>query len=350
VPDGPLMISADSHVIEDPHLWETRLPAKLREAAPVFPERGVGGQFQAHQGGWDPLARVEEMAVDGVSQEVLYPSLAMNLFGLTDPALQEACFSVYNDWLLEYCSAAPDRLFGIGALCTFDVTQAVRELRRCKAAGFVGAMVWEVPPPELSFATDHYEELWAVAEELRMPISLHILTGASYGWPKPRAARRVLQATARHANDLVYEASNAISDLITTGVLERFPALKFVLVESEASWIPFILSSWDKYASRPNSDSPLTMAPSDYFRRNVHATFFNDPTLASVLERWGSANCMWSNDYPHPNSTWPESRKIIERDLGHLPDEVRREVLSGNVARLYDLPAASGRQGASPAS
>ena len=105
-----LLISADSHVIEDSHFWKNRLPAAFKDQAPVFPDREVGGSFQAHPGGWDPNERVKEMAVDGVSGEVLYPSFAMNLFGLQDAALQEACFRVYNDWLLEYCSVAPDRL------------------------------------------------------------------------------------------------------------------------------------------------------------------------------------------------------------------------------------------------
>lgn len=92
-----LLISADSHVIEDPHFWEQRLPASFKAQAPVFPEREVGGLFQAHPGGWDPHERVKEMAVDGVSGEVLYPSFALDLFGLQDAALQEACFRVYND-------------------------------------------------------------------------------------------------------------------------------------------------------------------------------------------------------------------------------------------------------------
>ncbi len=91
------LISADSHIVEDPHLWENRLPVAFKDQAPVFPEREVGGLFQAHAGGWDPHERVKEMAADGVSGEVLYPSFAMNLFGLQDAALQEACFRVYND-------------------------------------------------------------------------------------------------------------------------------------------------------------------------------------------------------------------------------------------------------------
>src|SRR5260370_39856638 len=126
-----LLISADSHIIEDPHFWENRLPAAFKDQAPVFPEREVGGLFQAHAGGWDPHERVKEMAVDGVSGEVLYPSFAMNLFGLQDAALQEACFRVYNDCILEDCSVPPDRLHGLPSLSTSDTHSVSPQPHRC---------------------------------------------------------------------------------------------------------------------------------------------------------------------------------------------------------------------------
>jgi uncharacterized protein len=138
-----LLISADSHIIEDPHFWENRLPASFKSQAPVFPEREVGGLFQAHAGGWDPHERVKEMAADGVSGEVFYPSFAMNLFGLKDAALQEACFRAHNDWILEYCSVAPDRLYGVSCIATYDIDHGVAELERCRKAGLRGALVWQ---------------------------------------------------------------------------------------------------------------------------------------------------------------------------------------------------------------
>src|SRR2546429_7607148 len=101
-----LLISADSHIIEEPHFWEHRLPAAFRDQAPVFPDREGGGSFQAHPGGWDPNERVKDVTVDGASGEGLYPSFAMNLIGLQVAALQEAGVRVYNDWILEYCSVA----------------------------------------------------------------------------------------------------------------------------------------------------------------------------------------------------------------------------------------------------
>src|SRR6267142_5284942 len=116
------------------------------------------------------------MAVDGVSGEVLYPSFAMNLFGLQDVALQEACFRVYNDWILEYCSVAPDRLYGVSCIPTYDIDYAVAELERCRKAGLHGALVWQAPHPDLPFTSDHYDRLWAAAQDLDAPVSMHILT------------------------------------------------------------------------------------------------------------------------------------------------------------------------------
>ena len=102
--------------------------------------------------------------------------------------------------------------------------------------------------------------------------------------------------------------------------------------------MPFVVSQWDKYRERRKQISPMTMLPGEYFRRQVYATFFNDPPARMLLGEWGTDNCMWSNDFPHQNSTWPKSREVIKRDLGHLPDASRATLLHENVTRLYDLP------------
>jgi predicted TIM-barrel fold metal-dependent hydrolase len=332
-----LLFSADSHVIEDPQLWKKRLPRAFQHNAPVFPELQVGGQFQARPGGHDPEARVFEMAEDGVSGEVLYPSFCLDLYGLTDAPLQEACFRVYNDWIIEYCAAAPERLFGIGNLACFNIANAVAELERCKKAGLCGAMVWQAPPADFAFHSDHYDRLWAAAQDLEMPISLHILTGEPYAFPRkspPRIAHIYLPYV---VSDKLLYASNALSGLIAGGALERFPRLKFVLVENEISWLPFVLSQFDKYWSRGNLQSQMKLNPGEYFDRQIYATFFNDPPSKMLLGQWGTHNIMWSNDYPHPNSTWPNSRAIIARDLGHLPADTKQRLLSKNVQELYKI-------------
>lgn len=332
-----LLISADSHVIEPADLWAKRLPRSFRDQAPRYKEKTV---FQAQEGGTDPVARVKEMAMDGVSGEILYPSLAMDQFGLPDAALQEACFRVYNDWLVEYCAHAPDRLFGVAPICTYRIDNAVKEVHRCKDAGMRGLMIWQVPPEDLLFTSDHYERFWATAEELEMPVSLHILTGVAYapGVVGQEGRNAPLRLSFTVNKKLLY-VTDALIHIIASGVLERFPRLKIVLVETEVSWLPFVLSQWDKYCARGIYDTTMTMAPSEYFRRQCYATFFNDPPARSMFHEWGAYNCMWSNDFPHRNSTWPKSREVIRRDLGALPETTRTKLLHENVTRLFDLPA-----------
>ena len=138
---------------------------------------------------------------------------------------------------------------------------------------------------------------------------------------------------------LVY-AMDALYDFIFSGVLERFPRLKLVLVENEIGWLPFILEQWDYYYQRHGRDRAalnLTMLPSEYFSRQVYATFFNDAVGDRLLSWWGANNCMWSSDYPHGNSTWPDSRQIVARDMGNLPVDVRAKLLRDNVSKLYGI-------------
>jgi predicted TIM-barrel fold metal-dependent hydrolase len=332
-----LLISADSHVMEPPDLWVTRVPAAFRDQAPNFPPHKVGEGFQKHPGGHDPHARIKEMAEDGVSAEVLYPTLGLDLFGLDDAALQEVCFGAYNDWLIEYCRVAPDRLLGIPAISVYEIDHAVKELERCHKAGLKGAIIWQAPHRDLPFHSSHYERLWAAAEDLDAPVSLHILTGHSYHKDKDR--RKGVEHYRGSVNLKLLDIANALFELIFYGVLDRHPKLRIVTVENEIGWMPFILQQWDYYYRRFREENPppIKRDPSAYFKEQVFATFFNDHVGGRSLEWWGEDNCMWSNDFPHPNSTWPNSRKVIQRDLGHLPETIRTKLVCTNAARLYNM-------------
>src|SRR5207245_9489341 len=119
--DG-IIISADSHVMEPVDLWKKGVPERYREAAPLFPPHKLGEGFQRREGGQDPNARIKEMEVDGLSAEVLYPTPLLGLYALEDAGLQEACFRLHNDWLIEYCSGHRGRRRGQPAIapCTLD--------------------------------------------------------------------------------------------------------------------------------------------------------------------------------------------------------------------------------------
>jgi predicted TIM-barrel fold metal-dependent hydrolase len=330
-----LIISADSHVIEPNDLWTERLPARFKEQAPKYAKRTV---FEAHDGGKDPVRRVKEMAMDGVSCEVLYASLALNQFALTDAELQEACFRVYNDWLIEYCSHAPDRLIGLALISAYNIDNAIAETIRCKKAGMRGITVWQVPPDGLSFTTTHYDRLWATCQELNLPVSLHILTGMPYG-PSRVVDYNLVPNLSGAVNRKLLYTSDSLLHIIGSGTLDRFPNLKIVVVEAEVSWLPYCLAQWDRYLLKTGKHKDtLKLSASGYFERQIHGTFFNDPPVGLLFRGWGTDNCMWSNDFPHGNSTWPKSREVIERDLGHLPEATRAKLLWKNVVKLYDLP------------
>ena len=340
-----VLISSDSHVIEPEGLWKKQLPKAFQDRAP-----GFGGQRpnDSPGGAMDKNKRVAEMAADGVSAEVLYPTHGLKCLSFEDPELEAACARVYNDWLIDYCSAAPDRLVGIAMLSMYDIDGAVKEQERCRKAGLRGSVIWQVPPPELSFASQHYEKFWAAAQELDMPVNLHILSG--HGYSRTRAfginpaAEGGLTLEYNSVNTKLFQSINSLYELIFSGVLERFPRLKIVLVENEVGWIPFVLEQWDYYYKRHGTSREGLMIkklPSEYFHGQVYTTFFNDAVGGHILSWWGADNCMWSNDFPHGNSTWPESRKVVARDLGDLPPGLRAKLVRENVARLYDMPIPS---------
>ena len=237
-----ILVSADSHITEPNDLWEKGLPASLRDRAPKFAPRQAAGQ---KPGGYDSKARLEEMAVDGVTAEILYPTLGLRLYAMEDAEAQEACFRIANDWLIEYCQVAPDRLVGIPMISMFNLDNAIKELERCKKEGMKGCLIWQVPPENLAFATDYYEPFWEAAQDLDMPVNLHILTGFNYS--RFLGTRKGIEAFRGSVNLKLADAANALFEIVFSGVLERYPRLKFVLVENEMGWIPFYLHEWDKY-------------------------------------------------------------------------------------------------------
>ena len=365
-----LIISSDSHVIEPPDLWEKNMPAGLRERAPKIyfdekrdawmfgapgvQEQAVGALFMAgnkaedrerfrkegfklaRPGGWDPIARKADMATDGVCAEVLYPSLGLALYCIEDAAFQEALFRTFNDWMIDYCSKVPDRLYGIGLISMYNVDHAIAEMERCKKAGMVGTMIWQVPDSRLPFTSEHYERFWAASAANEMPVHLHILTG--FGDSMNRQTAHGIHRC-RIGVEQTREIESALFDIIFTGVLDRYPKLKIVSVENEVGWMPFWIGQCDKGFKRHRHAQklPIDKLPSEYFYNQVFSTFFNDHVGGKMFSWWGADNCMWSNDYPHQNSTWPNSRQVIERDMVDVSPEVRRKLLFTNCEKLYNL-------------
>ena len=373
------IVSADSHVMEPGDLWQQRLDRKYRDNGPrvnltdsgvlLFSAPGVrpfpvamgfgmglnGQELYEHvskaksydsapAGGWDPIARLKDQDVDGVTAEVMYTTLGMPLFGMDDLELQMACFRVYNDFVSEYCSAAPQRLYGVCLVPLSDIGEAVKELQRCAKAGFRGAQIWGVPPAERPYFDTDYDPFWAAAQELRMPLSLHVATGKSFN-EAPRNPEKPLprmQMLMTRMNT-IHDVQKSILQFVFGGVFDRFPDLKIISAEHDAGWAAHMVHRMDrqyeKWAS--GNEKTLKLHPSDYFRRNVSVTFQDDPVAGITAKFYGEDNFMWGSDYPHSDATWPHSRAAIARSMAGVPEDVARKITSSNAAKLYrmELPS-----------
>ena len=372
----PLVLSSASHVFEPPDLWQTRIDAAFRDRAPRIDRIGgddqivvetdtvlsgiglisnAGARFTAPEtisgrgrfedvlrGGYDPDQHLKDMALDGVAGEVLYPSQGLFYFKVADTALMSAIFRAYNDWLAEFCRTDPNRLKGIAMISLDDVQDGIKELQRAARLGLCGAMIAEYPAEDRRYDQPEYESFWAAAAALHMPLSLHTATrrqgrirGAGPGTLRDASGR----ATKSHYPAL------SMCDLIFSGVFERHPALIVAIVEFELAWAPHVLSTMD-YTYRERHDEANYrfkhgMLPSDFFRRNVVLSFQEDAIGIRLRDVIGVDNLMWGSDYPHSESTFPESRKILAQILAGVPEADQAKIVGGNTARVYGFDVAA---------
>lgn len=377
----PKLISADSHVNEPAELWEAHIDHAFRDRAPrvvdnlpgrqpgsylvlegippIHLTQGFGAgkkpeelpQFfrqstykDARRGGWDPAARLQDMDLDGVEVEVIYTTLGFRQFWFKDAALQQACFRAYNDWLAEMCSYAPQRLVGLALISLYDIEAAVKELHRCRKIGLKGALIWASPPEDLPYSDPLYDPFWTAAQDLRMPLSLHAITGMGPESQATRAMGREIKRLDRYIRAVTGadEVKRSLTVFIFSGVLERFPALKLVSAENNVGWLPFTIQRWDQaqQSARYMHPTDLKLKPSEYFQRQIYATFIDDPVGVRIRHEVGVDNIMWSSDYPHTASTWPHSQDVIARDFKDVPAAEKWKIVRQNTIKLYDLDLA----------
>ena len=359
------VVSADSHVFEPHDLWERYIDPAFRSRAPKIVRQGgqdllvIDGfdaefvgimgtagvesdrlkEVRVHEeqrvGGWDPHARVNDMDRDGVDAEVLYTSLGMKLHGIRELDYQLACFRAYNDWMADLCSAYPEKLIGIGLISLLDIEQGILELRRTTDRGLGGAAISiDLMAGQAPFWDAAFDPFWATAQEMDVPLSLHL--GTAGGRPDRRSDSPG-DFIGRYAT-LPNQMQLSLANLIAYGVFERFPGLKVVSVENDIGWVPTYLARLDHACERyPHwTGARLPKRPSEYFGQ-VYMTFISDKPGVEMRHHIGLDNIMWSSDYPHPDSTWPESQKVIEWQMEGVPDDDRRKIVCDNAVRLYHL-------------
>lgn len=373
--------SADSHVNEPPEAWE-RIPKQLRAHGPHFVQDPAGRKglymvFDGHEpdpvgmtftagvekqdggvrkvienftwenwrGPWDPKARLGDMDLDGVKMEVLYPSMARNFYSLKgeEVPLQQAGLKSYNDWLRDYCSAASDRLIGLGLLSALDLDWSVEEMKRCATLGHKGAVLPSGLPDGMSYADPEFDQLWVAAQDMNFPIHFHV--NILQGRDRMAARLKVITKLQQGRNAVkrgILEPLTLITDLVFGGVLNRFPKLRFVFAEYELAWLFPFFTKMDGSVSRARSEAPesptIEALPSESIRRQVYITFQNDRAGVLGSEALNLVdNVMWASDYPHGGATWPHSKEIVKAQFNGVSDKLKEKLTWANAAKFYGI-------------
>ena len=359
------VISADSHVIEPGDLWENYADPEYRDRAPhlvhgededrfLIDGRATGSlglmagagrkpedvtstgryEIDVPRAAWDPHARLQAIEADGVQAEVLYPTVCLGIFGHTDLEFVSACMDAYNRWLVDFCAAEPKRFRGVGLIVMNDIQMACAQLQRVHELGLSGVMIPLRPQTDVPYSSDTYDPVWALAQALELPVTMHIFTEPQRRSPTSDLAEAFADWVTKPAN-----IQRTIAEMIFSGVFERFPELRMVSAENDVGWVAHFTERMDHRLTRKRyamyRDPPLSLMPSEYFRRNVFATFMDDPAGVATRDLVGIENLMWSSDYPHHESTWPDSREVFERLFIDVPLQDRRKIVAENAARLY---------------
>jgi predicted TIM-barrel fold metal-dependent hydrolase len=364
------LISADSHVIEPGDLFEKRLPKGVLARAPkiktsedgstwVFPDgesvalpvsAATGSGYRSLNGGsrsavtmeeilpgmHDPAKRLRMQDQDSVYAEVLYPfpDLWDAIKRSDDLELKLACVRAYNDWIAEFSAHNPDRLIGIGKLPSTTPEDVREEFIRCtKELNLRGVLLeaWPTASPDSGEGVD--DEFWAMANEARVPISIHYGLGLSTPTSPPTGI----------APGLTPPMSGAALPLTSSGTFDRYPNIQLVFAHGNAGWAMHWLEFMDIQYIRSVASRKYTLArpdsvPSDYIRRHFWFTFHLDRAVVRNRAKLGIAHLMWASHLPLDNANWPDNREQAMRVTEEVPSEDRRALLYENTARLYRLP------------
>jgi predicted TIM-barrel fold metal-dependent hydrolase len=394
----PKIISADDHVVEPAHLWETWLPPQFRERGPKVVRRGVRGisfagaavykeEFDedspnkadtwvyedlvyTHKrmvaavgypreemtmtpityddmrpGCFDPKARLADMDANHVEASACYPTFP-RFCGQTfsegkDKDLGLACVKAYNDWTVEeWCGDSDGRLIPICLIPLWDAELAAAEVLRNAARG-VRAVAFSEIPAHLGLPSIHsgfWDPFFRACEETGTVACMHIGSSSRMPATSPDAPPSVT-ATLGFGGAMM-----SVVDFLWSGVLVRFPELKLAYAESQMGWLPYVLERIDDvwednqgWAQTKHIPEP----PSTYFHRNMWMCFFKDQTGIDNRDRIGIDRITFETDYPHSDSTWPDTRAVAAKLLDGLTDDEVHKILRGNAIDLFQLEGMS---------
>jgi predicted TIM-barrel fold metal-dependent hydrolase len=333
--------------METADLWKDRLPARFKDRAPRlwwdddgFSHLEAEGRLldvpglntmlvEGREGMLDVNVRIKDLDAEGVDKDVIFPQRTLSLVGLQDLELRDACMKAYNEWLSDYCSAYPDRLYGVGILNWWEPEAARDNLQALRAQGF---KAMEIPsmPPGVYYNSRAMEPMWDAIEESGYAISFHIGENII---TKGAGALGTFQMQS-------FSPFRRLFGLLTfSGVLERHPGMKVIFTEGGIHWVPAALFDADRiYRDFESEMNPkLANLPSYYWWQNCYATFQEDPIGLELLHHIGPHKVLWASDYPHPESTLGYSARTVRDIFAAAGDEDGRKVVGGNAVEIWGL-------------
>jgi predicted TIM-barrel fold metal-dependent hydrolase len=377
--DYPIL-DADAHVNEPPNLWQDAVPSKWKDRAPklvkgeagdfwhfdggkekwpvgltaaagqsVFQMRPTGQTYETMRpGSFDTAARLADMDADGIYAQVLYPSVTLKGAKVysQERELQIACVRAYNEWIAAFAAPSGGRLVPQAIIPTTGLDDAVAELDYALKNGHRGAVISSFPNGSLAPSAQD-DPFWARAEEAGFPIAVHIGSFLRQQ-PSPKPG----QQDAFWKGSLAFVARAAwvksggqtldvACDLLFSGIFQRFPSVKLVMVEANIGWIPTLLEQSDdmfrRYRWWTGAHAEMSEMPSRIFHRNFYATFMVDRSGLELRHRLNLDHILWSTDYPHSGTDWPDSGITIERVFRGIPRHEVKKMLHDNCRALYRL-------------
>jgi uncharacterized protein len=373
------VIDSDGHVVEPDTVWKEYSEPEYREqldqpgggvqalgmmrAYPAaFARRQTSGEGEhwaeniggetwdeesrtkmGRPGGYDPHARLLDMNAEGIDVAVLYPTSMLTW--VEDAALFGAACRAYNNWLRDYCAAAPNRLYGVGMVPLQDTDAAVTEMHRCvEDLGFKAIML----RPAAYRGTQKlnhpdYDPFWRAAAALGCPIGIHpsphgdmpnacSLLGLSEGATDPTAGLALQQGLTN-----AFDLQMAVGLFVLGGVCERHPELKVAFLEGTGGWIVPMLERFDHQFKIFGSREQRSL-PSELFARQCVISFDPDEVaLPFSAEYLGADKIMWASDYPHPDAKIPGVVKELKEAVAGLPPASQAEVVGASARRFYQL-------------
>ncbi len=388
-------ISVDDHLIEPARLWQERVPEAVRDRAPHIVRDG-DSEFWAYEdrqivttglnavagkrreefspepityddmreGCYEPAARVADMDQGQVLSSLMFPSFprycGQVFHEAKDKDLARLCVQAWNDFVLEeFAAAHPGRFIPMMIIPLWDPTAAAAEIERTAALG-AKSVAFSENPSKLglpSIHTDYWHPVFRAAEETGFVLSMHVGSSSNLirtSDDMPTLAFMAYSAAANQAGTLL--------DWLFSGNFVTFPKLKIALSEGSIGWIPYFLERAvqvvDKqrfWASRfdidmnPNHERGESKGAATFdldtdvrrlFADHVYGTFIEDDAGIRLLDVIGEDNVMLECDYPHSDSTWPDTSRLASKWLGHLPEDVQHKIAVGNAARVYDFEPA----------